>query len=173
MVSNSWSPCWLHLESQADFQISRRRQRWGWNFWLSPWPRRSPGVFPALSLGKSTWTGLLDGLTLNCHYFVPLSQNTWWSLSMILLALCNPNLYLQMSIYSLLPSSPQNDAYAQALTFFPSLKFPPLSFYQSTSGPLTTSSTEQHYIFSRQCLTSLFMPFFLFGLLHLWRKHFH
>lgn len=80
---------------------------------------------------------------------------------MILLALCNPSLHLQMSIYSLLPSSPQNDAYAQALSFFFStLKFPPLSFYQSTSGPLTTSSTEQHYIFSMQSLTSLFMPFF-------------
>lgn len=115
------------------------------------------------------WTGL----TLNCYYLVPLSQNTCWSLSMLLLALCNPSLHLQMSIDSLLPSSPQNDAYAQALTFFSSLKFPPLSFHQSTSGPLTTPSTEQHYIFSMQHLTSLFMLFFLFGLLHLGRKHFH
>lgn len=115
------------------------------------------------------WTGL----TLHCYDLVPLSQNTCWSLSMILQALCNPSLHLQMSIYSLLPSSPQNDAYAQALTFFSSLKFPPLSSYQSTSGPLTTSSTEQRYIFSMQHLTSLFIPFFLFGLLHVGRKHFH
>lgn len=55
---------------------------------------------------------------------------------MLLLALCNPSLHLPMSTYSLLPSSPQNDAYAQALFFFPlpqiSTSFLPSKYFWSS-----------------------------------------
>lgn len=86
--------------------------------------------FPYITTGESHVDRAAGraALTLNSNYFVPLSQNTCWSLSMLLSwALCNPSLhlFLQMSIYSI-PSYPLCRMMHKPLHFFPRLKFPPL-----------------------------------------------
>ena len=63
----------------------------------APVPKEVSRGFPYTIAGESHVDRAAGraGLTLNCYYFVPLSQNTCWSLSMLLpLALCNPTLHL-------------------------------------------------------------------------------
>lgn len=62
-----------------------------------PIPKEVSRDFPYPITGEShmDMDAARASLTLNCYYFVPLSQNTSWSLSMLLpLALCNPSLHL-------------------------------------------------------------------------------
>ena len=172
----SW-PLWrLHLGNQQPgwSPDKRKKTEVGLVLLAVPIPKEVSRGFPYTIAGESHMDKAAGraGLTLNCYYFFPLFQNTCWSLSILLpFALCNPNLHLLSTRCQHIPSYPLHTTMHMHKPLLP----PPqistsLCFYQSTSGFLITSSTEQHYTFSTQYFTSLFTLFFLFGLLYLGRK---
>lgn len=115
------------------------------------------------------------GFTLNCERFVPLSQNSCWSLSILLpVALRNPRLHLFSTGINMFPPTLSTERCICTSPYFfsPPLRFPPL--FPSVTVLWSFHHLPHRTVLHFQCAALHLASYtVLFGLLCPGRKHFH